>query len=115
MLEQAVTLGAEDVHAVELVLQPGAELVVRVDDGSGVPRAAQVRVSSRDGRVVSGLRRWRRLWTWLEHDFDRTVDVLGPLPPGSYRVEASVPGLGVRSMPVELAPGERRELRLTVR
>lgn len=97
----------------ELDLREGAVVLVRALKG-GEPTQSQVRAFDRDGLLFTGLRHMYDPWEWRRLPFDSESRHIGPLPPGTYVLDALVPGVGSASREMALAPGERRELDLAV-
>jgi hypothetical protein len=96
---------------VELVLHPGADLVVDWSADGLDPRMAYPFVVANDvgGRTWSGLRDQRTPFDWRVEPEDPHLPRVGPLPPGTYRVTARLSDgrRGEASISV-LSDGERR-------
>ncbi len=76
----------------DLVLDPGTLLFVKTTDAEGQPLAATLRVTDGDGHEVQGMFSLTEIMQALQGGgMGSIVQQVGPLLPGRYRVEASVP------------------------
>ncbi|MEL6430159.1 MAG: sigma-70 family RNA polymerase sigma factor [Planctomycetota bacterium] len=108
-----VVVGDAAPDPIALQLAPGALIVAElVHDGA--PVRSHVRVRDREGRLYSGLRAARDPWSWQVYPNDSKRRHVGPLPPGTYEVTASVAGLGSVTETITLSDGDQRELRLVL-
>jgi hypothetical protein len=72
---------------VEVMLAQGTVLVVEVADKDGAPASASISVRDGRGREWTGMIAFTDM-TDLTKGFDMSVMRIGPIPPGSYTVEA---------------------------
>jgi len=100
---------------VDLRLEDGAVLVIRVKDPEGDGSQATIRVEDSEGREMTGMFGLQDLQKlYLEGGFSRTEHRLGPLAPGKYRIYAESNGLRT-SKPVTIRGGDERKLTLRLK
>lgn len=105
-----VRVAEGETRGVELRLEEGAVLWIKLLGGDGEPTKASVRVLDEDDREMGamfGMQDLQKLY--LEGGFSPSEHRLGPLPPGKYRVIAE--GEGIRAnKPVTIRGGGERKL-----
>ena len=101
--------------AVDLVLGPAAVLRISVEDGEGAAVRATVRVFDGAGREVGSMLGSEAMEVLFSEGFSSTEQRVGPVPPGSYRVEATAPSGETARKSVSLHGQEQRRVRLRLR
>ncbi|HPF14449.1 MAG TPA: carboxypeptidase-like regulatory domain-containing protein, partial [Planctomycetota bacterium] len=82
--------------AVRLVLQPGTVLHLSFRDTDGQPSAARIQVLGPEGQDMArlfGMQDMQRLYS--KDPYEESERLLGPLPPGPYRIQAVIQGESV--------------------
>jgi hypothetical protein len=108
-----VTEGVES--AVELTLEGGTMLLVAVEDEQGEALRATLRVYDEAGREVSGLSGAQDMERTLTEGVSTREQLVGPLAPGRYRVEALAEDGRRAAKPVSLSGQDERKMRLRLR
>ena len=104
-----VTVNTESTKKLNLRVDSGAVLWIRIRDKEG-PTRASVRVVDSEGREWGGMFGMDDLqMLYLDKGFSPNEHRIGPLPPGKYRVYAEAEGLEA-AKPVTLRGGEERKL-----
>jgi hypothetical protein len=96
---------------VKLALQSGTILTVEVFDGEDKLVKASVSVQDEDGRDVGGMIALSEIMKMFsEGGFSSTAQRFGPLPPGKYRVRATLADGKSLTKPVSLSGQAERKL-----
>ena len=90
-------------------------LVVESLDGDRNPVAARLSVLDQEGREVNGLSSEELFVEELFGGFSHSVQRIGPLPPGRYKVTGVAPNGSEKSRSVDLDAGAERKLKLRFR
>ncbi|MEE8467437.1 MAG: carboxypeptidase regulatory-like domain-containing protein, partial [Planctomycetota bacterium] len=100
--------------AVTLRLEQGTVLTVKLKDAAGDPAVGQVSLTDSQGREMTGLFGMQDMQALLmEGAFSPTQVRLGPLPPGKYRVTATVNGrTATKSVRLRGEPAKSTTLRV---
>jgi hypothetical protein len=113
--ESAPVRAASDAKAtVELALESGTMLLATVEDGEGRTLSASLRVldeAGRDHASLMGSDAWQRMFS---EGFSSTERRIGPLPPGKYRVIATLTDGRSESKPLTLAGQSERSMRIRI-
>lgn len=99
---------------VELVLAPGAELVVVAEDASGEPLRAAVQVLDERGRDQAQGRDAEGVERLLGQGISALEKRVGPLPPGRYSVRVTAADGRAGSRTIHLRAGSSRTVRVRV-
>jgi len=84
--EAAVTVRSGETSEVELAVETGTLVRVKLVDPDGLAKRSRVEVFDRDGREVGGLISARALRAQFTEGASSSEHEIGPLPPGRYRV-----------------------------
>ena len=84
---------------VTVVVGPGTMLLVTLVDKTGADIRSRVSVLDADGRDVNGMLGLTEIMERYSGGLDNTVQRVGPLPPGSYKVRAVAEDGGARPAP----------------
>ena len=103
---QPVSVVAGETRDIELRLAPGALLRLSLTESEGAPAAsASFQVFDALGRSCDELRTVHDLELLLAEGLSPNARALGPLAPGSYRIEGLGPGGRRTGATIELTPG----------
>jgi hypothetical protein len=115
-LDSAQVRVEEGQHAVaKLVLQAGTMLIVEVFDAENKLSKASLSVQDEEGREVGGMIALSEIMKMFsEGGFSSTEQKVGPLPPGKYRVRATLPDGKTIMKPVTLNGQAERKLSIHI-
>ena len=89
--QAAVTVRSGEASEVELSVETGTLVRVKLVDPDGLAKRSRVEVFDRDGRDVSGMVSVSALRALFNEGASSSEHEVGPLPPGRYRVVATLP------------------------
>ncbi len=112
---ELIEVGASATSPVKLTLLEGTLLWVQLRDEQNQPLEGAVRLFDAEGRELQSLHTLQELLRGVgDHEFQPNELVLGPFPPGPYRIEATSGDL--RDLrPVMLTGRSERKLLLRLR
>lgn len=113
-LSELVLVESDKTAEMDLQLVASTLLEVEVQGPDGQTLSADVRVLDSEGRNLGGVVSFEQIIQAFQSGSAQTLQRVGPLAPGRYRVEASVPGIGSADKKVTLRgkPSRRVVLRL---
>ena len=113
--EVPVRIRSEQSSAVELLLEPGTVLLVRVVDESGSDVDAVLSVQNSDGHEVNGMVALNEMMGSLSQGFSYDEQRVGPLPAGTYTVRAESADGRSAKKPVTLSGQAERRLKIRLK
>lgn len=89
--QASVTVRSGEASEVELAVETGTIVKVKLVDPDGLAKRSRVEVFDRDGTEVGGLVSISALQALFSEGSSTSVHEIGPLPPGRYRVVGTLP------------------------
>lgn len=109
---QPIEIRSGSVSNVELLLEEGCVVLVKVEDSSGVEVRARISIVDDDGREHTGAMSMSEIMEQFGQGFSSKEQRVGPLPLGRYEVRAVADDGREVSRPVSLLRAGERSVRL---